>query len=156
MNKALKMKLDSFKSNGYVVLDDFLPKESLRSLQSLWRKQSNWEKIDQIREEHYSHVFQSNNPFLPSHDGSENGGDVYLAKFERSRELEINSLVNKIYKDDFIPTLEIFSGITLTKFDIRCYQMCRDDHYRIHTDTYAGDIGVVFFLHENSDKDNDN
>ena len=48
-----------------MVIDDFLPEEKANQINELYIAQKEWEKIDQVREKHYNHVFATKSKFLP-------------------------------------------------------------------------------------------
>lgn len=138
----MEKKLKEYKEKGYVVIDNFLPENVAEELNRLYVSEKNWEKIDQVREKHYQHVFATKSQYLPK------GDEFYMAKFDRSRELEKNKLINEIYENYFIPPLKKFSHTDLKNFDIRCYQLSPGDFYRSHIDDYAGSIGCIFYLNK--------
>ena len=108
----------------------------------LYRKEDKWEEIDQVRENHYQHVFKTNSPFFPGED------EPYLAKFDRSTTLEKSEEINKLYATHFRPALSEVSGKELSEFDIRCYQLKQGDFYRTHIDDYAGKVGMIYYINE--------
>jgi hypothetical protein len=73
-------------SKGYTFVDDVLPLDIADQVHDLFLGENKWNIIDQIRENHYSHIFKSTNPFLPQ------GGEIYSSKSSRSNELELNDL----------------------------------------------------------------
>jgi Rps23 Pro-64 3,4-dihydroxylase Tpa1-like proline 4-hydroxylase len=133
--------LKKYKEKGYIIIENFLPQEIAEELSVMYKSQKAWEKIDQVREKHYKHVFATKSTLLPK------GDEHYMAKFDRSRDLEKNSRLNEIYKQYFVPQLEKFSG-KLKAFDVRCYQLSPGDFYRCHIDDYAGSIGCVYYLNK--------
>ena len=135
-------KIKEYQDKGYVVIDDFLPLDAANQVNELYKAESNWEQIDQVRENHYKHVFSTNSPYLPK------GDEFYAAKFGRSRRLEKSQIINNIYEQYFKPELKKFSGVSLKSFDVRCYQLRQGDFYRTHIDDYAGSIGCVYYLNK--------
>ena len=71
-----------------------------------------------------------------------------MARFGRSRQLEKNETVNRIYQDFFVPELNKYSQSQLKNFDVRCYNLNQGDFYRAHIDDYAGSIGCVYYLNK--------
>lgn len=135
-------KIKEYKEKGYVVIDDFLPLEKANQINELYLAQKQWEKIDQIREKHYNHVFATKSIYLPKED------EFYMARFGRSRDLEKSTIINQIYNQFFVPELNRYSGCELKNFDIRCYNLNKGDFYRSHIDDYAGSIGCVYYLNK--------
>jgi Rps23 Pro-64 3,4-dihydroxylase Tpa1-like proline 4-hydroxylase len=138
----MENKFQEYKEKGYVVIDNFLPEEIANKINEQYIKESDWEKINQIREKHYQHVFATKSEYLPK------GDECYMARFDRSRNLEKSALVNEVYKKYFVPILDKFSENNLKNFDIRCYQLSPGDFYRSHIDDYAGSIGCVYYLNK--------
>ncbi len=138
----MQTKLAHYNEKGYAVIDDFLPEEIANELNKMYVAQQSWEKIDQIRERHYQHVFSTKSQYLPK------GDEFYMAKFDRSRDLEKTPRVDEIYRKYFIPSLKKFSETDLKNFDVRCYQLGPGDFYRSHIDDYAGSIGCVYYLNK--------
>lgn len=131
-----------YHEQGYVVIDDFLPQNLANDLRTIYEKQKNWEKIDQVREKHYQHVFATKSQYLPK------GDESYMARFDRAKDLEKNQKINEIYQSHFVPQLNKYSQKTLNNFDVRCYQLSPGDFYRSHIDDYAGSIGCVYYLNK--------
>ncbi len=137
----METRLKQYNERGYIIIDDFLPTEIAEELNKMYVNQKEWEKIDQVRETHYQHVFATKSPLLPK------GDEFYIARFDRARDLEKNLRLDEIYKQYFIPQLEEFAG-KLKAFDVRCYQLSPGDFYRSHIDDYAGSIGCVYYLNK--------
>jgi Rps23 Pro-64 3,4-dihydroxylase Tpa1-like proline 4-hydroxylase len=135
-------KFAEYQKKGYVIIDNFLPEAAANELNELYVAEKNWEQIDQVREKHYQHVFATKSKYLPK------GDEFYMAKFGRSRDLEKNAIVNKIYTEHFVPELKRFSETDLKAFDVRCYNLNPGDFYRSHIDDYAGSIGCVYYLNK--------
>ena len=73
---------NNFLENGYCVIDNFLPNDVANDIETLFKEETEWEKINQVRENHYKHVFKMNSEYFPSSD------EEYLARFSRSENLE--------------------------------------------------------------------
>jgi Rps23 Pro-64 3,4-dihydroxylase Tpa1-like proline 4-hydroxylase len=152
----------SYKENGFLIVDDFLPNEKAEELYELYASEEEWEHHDQVREGHFKHVFQTiNSPYFPGEE------EAYMAKFGRSEKLEQNTELKNIFNDYFKPALAGVSRLALSDYDVRCYQLKQGDFYRTHIDDYAGDIGCIYYinkkwvwdwggiLHVGSDEDNE-
>lgn len=132
--------LDTYEKNGYAVLDEFVPEQVALSLMERWDACTNWDLVDQVRPDHYKHVFATTNPYLPR------PGEVYMARFDRARELEESDLVKSTFAEHFLPRLSEATGKKLTQFDARCYRLQPGHFFRSHIDAYAADVGIVYYI----------
>lgn len=132
---------NNYEKYGYYVIDDFLPLNIVNELEKLYSTTDDWDVIDQVRENHYTHVFKTNSDVLPREDES------YLAKFKRSTHLEKS--VDEIFDTFFKPKMNEITNCNLSNFDTRCYKLDSGDFYRTHIDDYAGDVGCVYYLNKN-------
>jgi hypothetical protein len=133
---------DIYEKDGYVVVDNFLPSDIANRLNEMYRSESEWNQVDQVRERHYTHVFKTKAECLPRDD------EKYMAKFGRSKALEGSEEFNKIYNDIIKPTISKALNINLTIFDTRCYRLLPGDLYRTHIDDYAGDVGLIYYINK--------
>lgn len=131
-----------YKEDGYLVVDNFLPVDVAERLNAIYEAEQAWEKIDQVRETHYQHVFKTDNPYLPGEDES------YIARFDRSKRLEGEEEFGKIFQKYFRPSMIDISEFPLTNHDIRCYRLDHGDLYRSHVDDYAGEIGCIYYINK--------
>ena len=134
--------MEDYNNNGYVIIDNFLPEETAQKLYDLYSGEPNWEKIDQIREGHYEHVFKTDSEYLP------NPGEHYIAKFDRSNALEGNAEFNDIYNNIIKPRMAKLLTKDLAEHDIRCYRLNAGDLYRTHIDDYAADVGLIYYINK--------
>jgi Rps23 Pro-64 3,4-dihydroxylase Tpa1-like proline 4-hydroxylase len=129
-------------TNGYTIIDDVLPLDLALSINEAYKNNTQWEIMDQIRPDHYGHIFKSDNPNLPQE------GEIYTAKFKRSDVLRNSEIVNKAFEDYFVPILKDLSPFPVDEFDIRCYKLDAGDHYRTHYDVYAGKINIIYYVND--------
>jgi Rps23 Pro-64 3,4-dihydroxylase Tpa1-like proline 4-hydroxylase len=127
---------------GYTVLDNFLPFEYAKKLQDLYINETSWDRFEQHRQGHYGHVFKTDSIHLPKDD------EPYIAKFNRSENLENHIDVQDIFKNYFVPFLKSSSPFDLDKFDVRCYKLDKGDYYRTHIDDYSGNINLIYYINE--------
>ncbi len=129
-------------TNGYTIIDNVLPLELALSINEAYKNNSEWEVMDQVRPDHYGHVFKSENPNLPQE------GEIYTAKFKRSDYLRNSEIVKKAFDEYFVPMLKDLSPFPVDEFDIRCYKLDVGDHYRTHYDGYAGKINIIYYVND--------
>lgn len=129
-------------SVGYSIIDDFLPIESADKLNELFSKEKSWDHHHQIRENHYKHVFKTESPYLPK------GDETYIAKFNRSENLESDEYVQKVFNEKFINLLKNVSPYDLNQYDVRCYKLENGDFYRTHIDDYKGNINLIYYVND--------
>lgn len=131
--------LKTYDDIGYVTIDDFLPEKQARQMLG-WYEKASWELMDQVRPEHYKHVFAMNTSQLPGPD------EAYKARFDRSKTLEQSGEFKALFQEHFAPTLKEISRLNLTTYDARCYRMAKGHFYRTHIDDYAGAIGLIYYI----------
>ena len=127
---------------GYSIIDDFLPFEYAKKLQDLYINETSWDRHEQHRQSHYSHVFKTDSVYLPKED------EPYIAKFNRSENLENNIDVQEIFQKFFVSALKELSPFELDNFDVRCYKLDKGDYYRTHIDDYNGHINLIYYINE--------
>lgn len=136
---------EELQNKGYTIIDNFVPDDLAKELNNIYisEQENNWEFIDQTRDNHYAHVFKTENQLLPKE------GEKYKAKFWRSENLESHERVNDIFNSNFKDRIKQFSGINLQEFDNRCYRLKQGNYYRLHIDDYAGYINSIYYVNEN-------
>lgn len=142
MKKSNKVITKELVTNGYSIIDNFLPLENANEILELFSNSSQWDKIEQIREKHYDHVFETKSSSLPK------SGENYSACFSRSPFLEESSVILNSFQDYFLPFLRKVSPFELKAFDVRCYKLDIGDHYRTHIDDYAGQINFIYYVNK--------
>lgn len=135
--------LSEYESQGYAVVDDFLPPEIAQQINAIYAAETRWEQQDQVRENHYQHVFKTHAPCLPREH------EHYLAKFGRSKPLEQDQAFSELYVNSVMPAIEKAISIRLSSCDVRCYRLLKGDFYRTHIDDYAGDVGLIYYINKN-------
>ncbi|NQY42558.1 MAG: 2OG-Fe(II) oxygenase [Legionellales bacterium] len=141
-NSSMQNYQSDLQTHGYAIVDNFLPENLAQELNDIYLNEAekNWEFIDQTRENHYKHVFKTENKFCPRED------EHYKAKFWRSENLEKQTRIHEIFNSYFKDKLKEISGINLQDFDSRCYRLMQGDYYRLHIDDYAGSINSIYYV----------
>jgi Rps23 Pro-64 3,4-dihydroxylase Tpa1-like proline 4-hydroxylase len=129
-------------TQGFTIINNVLPIDLAEQIYQVYQEETNWGLINQSRENHYSHVFKSPNPFLPQDK------EVYTARFNRSNSLESTNLIKDTFYNYFVPLLKKISPFPLTEYDIRCHKQDIGDHFRVHTDDYAGEINLIYYVNK--------
>lgn len=134
---------EDYETQGYAVVDDFLPLSTAEAMNALYCNEQQWEQQDQVRESHYQHVFKTKAACLPHEH------EHYMAKFGRSKTLEQNPEFMDLYRTEVLPAITRAISITLSQCDVRCYRLLSGDFYRTHIDDYAGDVGLIYYINKN-------
>ena len=84
--------IEEYNKNGFVIVDNLLPKEIANKLESTYTKDGNeWEFNDQYRDQGYSKgkygKSYTNSSYFPGVE------EAYTAKFWRSNKLEVESVI---------------------------------------------------------------
>ncbi len=133
-----------YATNGFAVVDDFLPTEIAEEINDLWSSAEDWDQNNQVRAGHFlpGRICHTKSSLYPS------GEEDYSAKFGRSDALETSARVNAIFDEHYKPSLLKVSGLELRTYDLRCYRLQQGDYYRTHIDDYAGDIGCIYYVNK--------
>jgi Rps23 Pro-64 3,4-dihydroxylase Tpa1-like proline 4-hydroxylase len=134
--------IDQLNTKGFTVIDNVLPLELANKLCDVYEQENEWKLLDQVRENHYSHVFKSPNPFLPQE------GEAYSAKFSRSNNLESLEIVKDTFNNHLVPLLKSVSPFEMSEYDVRCYKLDTGDYYRTHIDDYAGTVNMIYYVNK--------
>lgn len=131
-----------FSDAGMAVIEQALPELIAEEVRMKFL-QTEYERIDQVREHHYEHVFKTDSPYLPK------PGEHYIARFWRSPSLESEAFLKQFFDNSIRPILQDLSGVDSEKVDLRAYKMTDGDQYRVHIDDYAGPVGFIYYLSKN-------
>ncbi|MDT7041658.1 2OG-Fe(II) oxygenase [Candidatus Nitronereus thalassa] len=131
-----------FNDYGMAVIEQALPELIAEDVRMKFQG-AEYERIEQIREHHYEHVFKTDSPYLPK------AGEHYIARFWRSPSLESGKSLNQFFENYIRPIVQDISGTHFEKVDLRAYKMTDGDQYRVHIDDYAGPVGFIYYLSKN-------
>jgi Rps23 Pro-64 3,4-dihydroxylase Tpa1-like proline 4-hydroxylase len=134
--------IKNLNTKGFTVIDNVLSLDLAEKIYDAYNEETEWDLFNQVREKHYSHVFKSPNPYLPQEIES------YSAKFNRSSNLENSSLITNTFNNILVPLLKSVSPFHVDEFDVRCYKLDKDNHYRTHIDDYAGTINLIYYVNK--------
>lgn len=123
--------------------ENVFPEKIANEIYTKFINEKNWEKIEQIREKHYSHVFKNDSIYLPDED------EQYLSKFFRSDNLSNDSNISNYISKYVVKRIERDYNKKINKIDIRCHYFDIGDFFRIHFDSYAGSLAVTINLSKN-------
>ena len=138
MNKFTQQLTDQ----GFAIIDNVLPTEVAENVFNLFLQENDCDVKDQIRENHYEHVFSSTNPLLPG------GDETYLAKFSRSATLSSNSYIKEVYDKYFFPLVKEVAPFEVNDFEPFCHKQDVGDRFRVHMDDYASSINVIYYVNK--------
>ena len=139
MNTTWESCREEFQSRGMTILEDALPAPAAEALREQFVA-ATYELIDQVRPNHYEHVFKTDSAYLPK------PGEPYLARFRRARAVESSALLLSFYAEHIRPILQRLSGADAAHPDLRAYKMTEGDHQRVHIDEYAGKVGFIYYM----------
>jgi len=134
--------IKNLNTKRFTIIDNVLPLELVEEIYDAYCEETEWDLFNQVRENHYSHVFKSPNPFLPQE------GEAYSAKFNRSSNLENLNLIKNTFNNILVPLLKSVSPFHVDEFDVRCYKLDKNDYYRTHIDDYAGTINLIYYVNK--------
>jgi hypothetical protein len=124
---------------GMAIIENALPGDVAEAARAEFIA-AEYERIDQVRERHYEHVFKTDSPYFPKPP------EHYLARFWRARAMESGPFLPGFYATHIKPVLERLAHTTLEKADLRAYRMTEGDHQRVHIDEYAGPVGFIYYM----------
>ena len=134
-----KMKdIKKFYTDGFFIVDDFLEEKFYKKLLHTFKKENNWERVDQVRP-HY----QKGGPFeMESKYFPKNNEEYYLQGW-RAKVLEESSCWRKDYAEIFLTKInKLFQNIVKTDTTYILKYM-KNDFSRIHVDDLRGDVDRV-------------
>jgi Rps23 Pro-64 3,4-dihydroxylase Tpa1-like proline 4-hydroxylase len=134
--------INQLNTKGFTVIDNVLPLDLANKLHTVYEQENKWTLLEQVRENHYSHVFKSSNPFLPQE------GEAYSAKFNRSNNLENSEIIKDTFNNYLVPLLKAVSPFEMSEYDVRCYKLDINDYYRTHIDDYAGTVNMIYYVNK--------
>jgi len=123
--------------------ENIFPEEIAEKIYNKFINETDWNKIDQVREKHYSHVFKNSSEYLPDED------EEYLSRFWRSEKLSNDKEIKTFLDLYIIKKIEIDYKRKVSNIDVRCHYFDTGDYFRIHFDSYAGSLAVTINLSKN-------
>jgi Rps23 Pro-64 3,4-dihydroxylase Tpa1-like proline 4-hydroxylase len=129
-------------TQGFTIIDNLLPLEIAIEVFNLFNQEKEWETIDQVRENHYSHVFKFDNNFYPQKT------EIYSAKFSKSFNLTQNELIKNIQKEYIFPKVQELSPFEISTFNLSCHRQISGDYFRAHIDDYGASINSIYYVNK--------
>ena len=134
-----KMKdIKKFYTDGFFIVDDFLEEKFYKKLLHTFKKENNWERVDQVRP-HYQKggPFEMESKYFPKND------EEYYLQGWRAKVLEESSSWRKDYAEIFLTKInKLFQNIVKTDTTYILKYM-KNDFSRIHVDDLRGDVDRV-------------
>tara|TARA_A100001011_G_scaffold377412_1_gene441030 strand:+ start:350 stop:1003 length:654 start_codon:yes stop_codon:yes gene_type:complete len=134
-----KMKdIKKFYTDGFFIVDDFLEEKFYKKLLHTFKKENNWERVDQVRP-HYQKggPFEMESKYFPKND------EEYYLQGWRAKVLEESSCWRKDYAEIFLTKInKLFQNIVKTDTTYILKYM-KNDFSRIHVDDLRGDVDRV-------------
>jgi len=128
-------------SKTITLVNKIFPHKVINEINKLFFREKKWKLINQVKKNHYSHIFKTKSKFMPDKN------EVYYAKFYRSFELQNNLIIIKKINKYIIPVLKILN-IKFKNMDIRCHKLKANNFIRSHFDHYAGKCAVNINLNK--------
>jgi len=128
-----------FRTEGADLLDNVLPVEVANAICAEFSDATWDQRHDQVRPDHYKHVFATDSEYLPGPD------EAYLARFDRSTKLEASLSIRAAIDAHIVPLLKAYIDSDIDKVEIRCIAMGPGDFMRCHVDDYMGKIGFIYY-----------
>lgn len=131
--------ISRYRVEGFDCLDDVLPVEAANAICAEFSTATWDQRHDQVRPDHFKHVFATESAYLPGAD------EAYLARFDRSTELEASPSIRAAIDAHIVPVLTAYLDDDIDKVEIRCIAMGAGDFMRCHIDEYMGKIGFIYY-----------
>ncbi len=130
--------IKKFYTDGFFIVDDFLEEKFYKKLLHTFKKENNWERVDQVRP-HYQKggPFEMESKYFPKND------EEYYLQGWRAKVLEESSCWRKDYAEIFLTKInKLFQNIVKTDTTYILKYM-KNDFSRIHVDDLRGDVDRV-------------
>ena len=131
-----------YQKNGFVIIDDFLPKDVYAKMVKIFNAGKDFVEINQIREERYKlwETFDDERFPVTTED--------YIANFWSSHEVVTDDYVSEVFNKYIRPVLKEVHGDTLGQFRHQATKMKsnNEDFIRAHYDDYVGEAGYILYL----------
>jgi hypothetical protein len=133
----LNNEYSSYKKNGFVIIDDFLPNDVYNKVTDIFHK-GEYEEITQLIDGRYK-LWNLSDKHFPSVD------EVYTSHFWGSPKVSHNSKVLNVYEEYIKPVIELVTDGEPVKGRHQSTKYNRNgkDFLRAHIDDYMGHTGYV-------------
>ena len=136
----MKIITDALHTKGFTNIDDFLPINVAQDLIKIYSNNLEWKRQEQVRPDHYKHVFKFESDLLPSED------EEYRAKFWRWDYEKGSKEIDSMYREHFKPSIESYTKKQILDYEISCMKMEKGDYYRVHLDGWQGKLNTIYYL----------
>ena len=129
-----------FKEQGYTIIDNFLAQELHDELLNQF-DEANYEINYQLRHGYYQEKLKSNNINHPDEI------ECYIAKFKKLKSLKEMQSLQKFFEENIISIVKEISN-NLVNYSVfpTAVKLSSGDLYRVHHDTYNGEVGYSYFI----------
>jgi Rps23 Pro-64 3,4-dihydroxylase Tpa1-like proline 4-hydroxylase len=129
------------KTKNLVLIKNVFPTHVCAKLYNLIKKEKKWKFMNQIRPNHYRHVFKSASKIMP------NKNEVYQAKFYKSLNLVDNVFIKRSL-EKYLPPILKKLNIKYRNINFRCHKFKKNNLMRSHFDHYAGTHSININLNK--------
>ena len=131
-----------YDKSGFVIIDDFLPKDVYVQMVEIFNSAKDFVEIDQVREDRYKLWETSNDKRFP--DSTED----YLAHFWSSYEVASHDYVLEVFSKYIEPIMKEVGGDDLGQFRHQATKIKNNgkDYMRCHYDDYMSKGGYILYL----------
>ena len=131
-----------YDKSGFVIIDDFLPKDVYVQMVEIFNSAKDFVEIDQVREDRYKLWETSNDKRFP--DSTED----YLAHFWSSYEVASHDYVLEVFSKYIEPIMKEVGGDDLGQFRHQATKIKNNgkDYMRCHYDDYTGVAGYILYF----------
>ena len=123
--------------------ENFYNEEDIEIILSKFKENKKWDRMDQVRSKHYSHVFKNDALSMPDE------GESYSASFFKNLALADDAFIRDKTKEAIRKNLADHFNVDDFSMDLRCHKFEKNDYFRIHTDAYLEAYALTISINKN-------